>query len=184
MCADTYNSIIAARGGRIPQSLRRAAAAIACVALLALPAVAATDARSPAPDFKLSGPNGSSVSLSQYRGQVVMINFWASWCGPCRTEMPILESIHRKYKSLGFTMLAVNVEPDSNAADKWLKTTPVSFPVGYDRDSKVSKLYKVEGMPSTIIVDRHGNTRVLHRGYKPGDENEYLDHIRALLREK
>ena len=95
----------------------------------------------------------------------------------------MLESIYKKYNKLGFTMIGVNVEPDSNAADQWLKETPVSFPILYDRDSKVSKLYDVEGMPSTVIIDRSGKLRKLHRGYKPGDENEYLDSIRALIRE-
>jgi peroxiredoxin len=97
--------------------------------------------------------------------------------------MPLLESIYKKYNKLGFTMIGVNVEPDSKAADAWLKETPVSFPILYDRDSKVSKLYDVEGMPSTVIIDRSGKLRKLHRGYKPGDENEYLDSIRALIRE-
>jgi len=97
--------------------------------------------------------------------------------------MPLLESIYRKYNKMGFTMIGVNVEPDSNAANDWLKATPVSFPILYDRDSKVSKLYDVSGMPSTVIIDRTGKLRVLHRGYKPGDENEYLDSIRTLIRE-
>ena len=95
----------------------------------------------------------------------------------------VLESIYKKYNKMGFTMLGVNVEPDSNAANDWLKATPVSFPILYDRDSKVSKLYDVGGMPSTVIIDRSGKVRVLHRGYKPGDENQYLDSIRTLVRE-
>ena len=127
--------------------------------------------------------SGKDVSLTQYQGQVVMINFWASWCGPCRQEMPLLESIYKKYNKLGFTLLGVNVEPDSKAAEDWLKATPVSFPILFDKDSKVSKLYDVAGMPSTVIIDRSGKVRVLHRGYKPGDENEYLDSIRTLVRE-
>jgi len=84
---------------------------------------------------------------------------------------------------MGFTMVGVNVEPDSAGAVDWLKATPVTFPILFDTDSKVSKLYAVSGMPSTVIVDRKGNLRYLHRGYKPGDENEYLDQIRALVRE-
>jgi peroxiredoxin len=158
-------------------------AAILATATLALPALAADPTGAPAPAFTLGSSAGSSVSLAQYKGQVVMLNFWASWCGPCRQEMPLLESIYKKYNRMGFTLIGVNVEPDSNAANQWLKQTPVSFPILYDKDSKVSKLYDVAGMPSTVIIDRTGKVRVLHRGYKPGDENEYLDSIRTLVRE-
>jgi peroxiredoxin len=97
--------------------------------------------------------------------------------------MPLLEQLHKKYKPMGFTLLGVNVEPDSTLAADWLKATPVTFPILFDTQSEVSKLYEVAGMPSTVIVDRKGNLRWLHRGYKPGDENKYLDQIRALVRE-
>src|SRR6202050_428964 len=157
-------------------------AAIAAALILSVPALAGAP-NAPRRQFSLTARGGQNVSLAQYQGQVVMINFWASWCGPCRQEMPLLESIYKKYNKLGFTLLGVNVEPDSKAADDWLKATPVSFPILYDKDSKVSKLYEVAGMPSTVIIDRSGKLRVLHRGYKPGDENEYLDSIRALIRE-
>ncbi|MCU0757970.1 MAG: TlpA family protein disulfide reductase [Steroidobacteraceae bacterium] len=157
---------------------------------LVLPAPANADAAAPAlgnarpaPDFTLPSAGGKSLSLSQYKGQVVMINFWATWCGPCRQEMPLLDAMYRKYKGMGFTLIGVNVEPDTAAAEKFLKELPVSFPVAFDADSKVSKLYDVKGMPSTVIVDRKGNARVLHRGYRPGDENTYLDHVRTLIRE-
>jgi peroxiredoxin len=157
---------------------------LALAAAFVLPAFAATSS-GPAPAFQLSGRGGKAIDLSQYKGQVVMINFWATWCGPCRQEMPHLEAIHKKYSKMGFTMLGVNVEPDSKAADAWLskQATPVSFPILFDTDSKVSKLYSVAGMPSTVIVDRKGKVRMLHKGYKPGDENEYLNSIRTLIRE-
>ncbi len=157
-------------------------AALTAALLVALPALA-TAPNGPAPEFTLTERGGAPLSLSKYKGQVVMLNFWASWCGPCKTEMPLLENIYKKYNRMGFTLIGVNVEPDSKDADAWLKQTPVSFPVIYDKDSKVSKLYDVSGMPSTVIIDRKGNIRVLHRGYKPGDENEYLDSIRTLVRE-
>jgi thiol-disulfide isomerase/thioredoxin len=131
----------------------------------------------------LNAQSGKPVELTQFKGQVVMLNFWASWCGPCRQEMPLLDSIYKKYGKLGFTMIGVNVEPDSKAANDWLKQTPVTFPILYDTDSKVSKLYGVSGMPSTVIVDRKGTVRMIHRGYKPGDEEEYLSSIRTLMRE-
>jgi peroxiredoxin len=163
--------------------MRNRIAAIIAAAALALPALAADPTGAPAPQFTLGAKSGQNVSLAQYKGQVVMLNFWASWCGPCRQEMPLLESIYKKYNRLGFTMIGVNVEPDSNAANEWLKQTPVSFPILYDKESRVSKMYDVAGMPSTVIIDRAGKVRMLHRGYKPGDENEYLDSIRMLVRE-
>ena len=150
---------------------------------IAMPLAAAVDTNSPAPDFTLNAQTGKPVELTQFKGQVVMLNFWASWCGPCRQEMPLLDSIYKKYSKLGFTMIGVNVEPDSKAANDWLKQTPVTFPILYDTDSKVSKLYGVSGMPSTVIVDRKGTVRMIHRGYKPGDEEEYLSSIRTLMRE-
>jgi peroxiredoxin len=151
--------------------------------LVTLPLAAAVDTNSPAPDFTLNAQSGKPVELTQFKGQVVMLNFWASWCGPCRQEMPLLDSIYKKYGKLGFTMIGVNVEPDSKAANDWLKQTPVTFPILYDTDSKVSKLYGVSGMPSTVIVDRKGTVRMIHHGYKPGDEEEYLSSIRTLMRE-
>jgi thiol-disulfide isomerase/thioredoxin len=140
-------------------------------------------AAGPAPDFTLPARGGTNLSLSQYKGQVVMINFWATWCGPCRQEMPLLDAMYKKYKGMGFTLIGVNVEPDSKAAEKFLQGMPVTFPVAFDAESRVSKLYNVQGMPSTVIVDRKGNARVLHKGYRPGDENLYLDQVRKLIRE-
>ena len=166
------------------KSLRTLAlsAPLLLAALLAVPAHAVTPS-GPAPQFQLPSMAGKDVNLAQYKGQVVMINFWASWCGPCRTEMPILEKLSAKYKPMGFAMIGVNVEPDSKVAADWLKVTPVTFPILFDTKSEVSKLYSVASMPSTVIVDRKGNLRWKHVGYKAGDENEYLDQIRALVRE-
>ena len=160
-----------------------------CLAALAAAAVASatpTDALrtgAPAPSFQLNSMAGKAVSLDSLKGQIVLVNFWASWCGPCRKEMPILEQLNRQYRGKGVTLVGVNVEPDSAAATDWLKATPVSFPILFDVDSKVSKLYQVEGMPNTVILDRKGNVRYIHRGYRPGDENEYQDRIRQLIRE-
>jgi thiol-disulfide isomerase/thioredoxin len=140
----------------------------------------------PAPDFTLPLRGGGSTQLSKLKGQVVMINWWASWCGPCRQEFPILDDIYKKNRPRGFNLLAINVEPDmKDAEEKFLKNiAPVSFPILLDKDHGVSKLYGVNAMPSTVLVDRQGRLRWLHRGYKPGDENEYLDATRTLLREK
>jgi thiol-disulfide isomerase/thioredoxin len=156
------------------------ALALAPVLVVAGPSL---QAGAPAPAFELNSNSGKPVSLAGLKGQIVLVNFWASWCGPCRQEMPILEQLHQKYGHKGVTLIGVNVEPDSAAAAAWLKATPVSFPILFDVDSKVSKLYEVQGMPNTVILDRKGVVRYIHRGYSPGAENEYLDQIRALIRE-
>ncbi len=136
-----------------------------------------------APSFTLPSRAGDTVSLAQLKGKVVMLNFWASWCGPCRQEMPLLDQMHKRYSALGFTLVGVNVDANSKDAEEWLNKTPVSFPVLFDRESKVSAMYEVSAMPSTVFIDRKGNVRYLHRGYKAGDEGEYLNQIRALLKE-
>ncbi|PCK07920.1 MAG: redoxin [Alteromonadaceae bacterium] len=142
----------------------------------------AKELKGPAPDFTLKSNSGKNVRLSELRGQVVMVNFWASWCGPCRQEMPVLEKLYTRYKSAGFTLLGVNVEEDQNAADKVLKSTPVTFPILYDPESSVSSAYKVDAMPSTIFIDCDGNMTYLHRGYKAGEESKYKSRIKKLLR--
>ena len=134
-------------------------------------------------NFTLKSRSGKNIKLSELRGEVVMLNFWASWCGPCRKEMPILEKIHKKYKKLGFTLLGVNVEQDTRAAKRYLKDVKVSFPILFDPANKTSKLYNVSAMPTTILIDRNGNKRFLHKGYKSGYENAYKKEIKKLLRE-
>jgi thiol-disulfide isomerase/thioredoxin len=154
------------------------------VAALSMAPVLAGDATGPAAEFTLHSRAGEAVSLSGLKGQVVLINFWATWCGPCRKEMPLLEQIQKKYTPLGFTMLGVNVEEDTMMMDAFLKDVPVSFPILLDPANGVSKLYNVSAMPSTVIVDRQGNIRYIHQGYKPGDEDRYQDMIRQLIRER
>jgi len=156
---------------------------LAALLVLLVNTVTAGIDQSPAPDFTLKSNSGENLRLSELRGEVVLINFWASWCGPCRQEMPILSELHDKYKAMGFTVLGVNVEENSSEARKLLKEMPVTFPVLFDNDSTVSKQYDVVAMPSTVLVDRDGNVRYLHKGYKPGLENTYVEQVRSLIRE-
>lgn len=159
--------------------------AVLATALLATawPA-AATDGAVPAPQFSLASRAGGEVSLADLKGQVVMINFWASWCGPCRQEFPALDQIYAKYKPMGFTLVAINVESEKSDAEKFLSATPASFPILFDPDNTVSGKYGVSAMPTTVLVDRQGRVRWQHRAYKPGDEAKYIEQIRAALREK
>ena len=155
-----------------------------CTVMLAPVAQAGgVGAGAPAPDFTLVARDGGKVRLADLRGDVVMINFWASWCGPCRQEMPLLAQLQTKYEPLGFKLLGVNVEPDSREALAWLKGVPVTFPILFDTANEVAGRFGVEGMPSTVFVDRAGNVRYVHHGYKPGDESKYADMIRSLVKE-
>ena len=156
--------------------------AIAAI-VIASTAFAASDASGPAPAFTLTALSGQQGALSQYKGQVVMVNFWATWCGPCQQEMPLLDQMYKKYKPAGFTLIGVNVDKEAPAVKELLARKPVSFPVLLDPANQVSKAYHVDEMPSSVIIDRKGEIRYIHRGYRPGDENEYQDRIRQLIRE-
>ena len=136
-----------------------------------------------APDFALKSSTGENLRLSEYRGDVVMINFWATWCGPCRQEMPLLDELHSRYERVGFSLLGVNIDDDSRKAMNMVSELGVSFPVLFDARKEVSKMYDVDAMPTTVILDREGRVRFIHHGYKPGYEVQYLDQIRSLLRE-
>lgn len=137
----------------------------------------------PAPDFALKSASGENLRLSEYRGDVVMINFWATWCGPCRQEMPLLDELYTRYQRVGFNLLGVNIDDDSAGAMRMVEELGVNFPVLFDSRKEVSKLYEVEAMPTTVLLDREGRVRHVHHGYKPGYEEKYLAEIRSLLRE-
>ena len=144
----------------------------------------ALDLEEPAPDFTLASNQGENIRLDDLHGEVVMINFWATWCGPCLQEMPLLDELYQKYESAGFTLLGINVEDqdDSAKVNEMIEKLQVSFPILYDVESIASELYSVDAMPSTVFVDREGNFRYLHRGYKPGDEEGYTKIVQALIR--
>ena len=160
-----------------------------CVLGLIFSVVAATSLASsgltgqPAPDFALKSSSGDNLRLSEFRGDGVMINFWATWCGPCRQEMPLLDELYGRYQRVGFNLLGVNIDDDSSRALRMVEELGIHFPVLFDERKEVSRLYNVEAMPATFLVDREGNVRHVHHGYKPGYEEKYLDQIRALLRE-
>jgi peroxiredoxin len=171
-----------------PAFFRSTRTLLACLSALLLGtaasiAAAATAVGSPAPDFTLRVLDGPNLRLQEQRGKVVLVNFWATWCGPCRKEMPHLNRIADKYRSSGLVLLGINVDDDArNAADLAAKLG-VKFPVLFDTDKKVSKLYDLNSMPSTLVIDRNGRVRYLHRGYQDGYEDLYDKQIRDLLKE-
>ena len=136
-----------------------------------------------APDFTLRSVAGPNLRLQEQRGQVVMINFWATWCGPCRQEMPHLNRIYDKYRSTGFVLLGVNIDDDPRAAADLAAKLGLRFPVLLDTDKKVSRVYDQSAMPATLLIDRDGRVRHIHRGYRDGVEKTYEEQVRALLKE-
>ena len=135
------------------------------------------------PDFTLKSRDGGNIKLSEQRGNIVLVNFWASWCGPCREELPAFEELYQEYQDMGVEILAVNVDDEAEKANVLLQDIEVSFPVLFDTSGEVSQLYDVSAMPTTVLVDRDGNVRLLHPGYRSGDEKKYEKAIKMLMRE-
>jgi peroxiredoxin len=150
---------------------------------LAAPAPASVSPAQPAPDFTLRKLSGGNLRLAEQRGQVVMVNFWATWCGPCRVELPHLQRLHDKYRSAGFVLLGVNVDDQAAAGQHMAQRMGLTFPVLHDADKAVTRRYDVGAMPGTVLIDRDGTVRHLHRGYRDGMERQYEEQIRALLKE-
>jgi peroxiredoxin len=159
------------------------AALAVCLAMATPPATAAVTPQTPAPDFTLRNAEGRNLRLQEQRGQVVLVNFWASWCGPCKQEMPHLNRLYDKYRASGFVLLGVNIDDDPRAARNAAARMGLRFPVLLDADKGVSRLYDLGSMPATVLVDRDGRVRFLHRGYREGVEDEYERQIRELVKE-
>jgi peroxiredoxin len=118
----------------------------------------------PAPLFELAGLDGKEVSLSDFRGKPVLINFWASWCIPCLNEMPFIEKTYRKQKGDGLAVLMLNVKEPSDVVRKFAKDHGYTFTILMDRDGKINNSYQVFGLPSSYFVDRDGIVRYSYMG--------------------
>ncbi len=129
------------------------------------PAVSAAS-RSVAPDFTLHTADGQKVRLQDLRGKVVLLNFWATWCPPCKAEMPDLDALHREYgASQGFTVLGVNMEESAEVVAAFAQERRISFPLLLDTDGQVSgKLFVVRSLPTSMIIDREGYIRDVWTG--------------------
>jgi peroxiredoxin len=146
-------------------------------------AIAAVTPSQLAPDFTLRTMGGPNLRLQEQRGQVVLVNFWATWCGPCRQEIPHLNRLHEKYRASGFQVLGINIDDDARAAVELATRLGIKFPVLLDTDKKASRLYDMSAMPATVVIDRDGRVRYVHRGYRDGFEKTYEQQIRELLKE-
>jgi peroxiredoxin len=136
-----------------------------------------------APDFALKSSSGKNLRLSEHRGEVVLLNFWATWCGPCRQELPLLNRIHEQYRKVGLTLLGVNIDDRADSGQAMARKLGITFPILFDPGKQVSRRYDVDAMPSTLLIDRSGTVRYIHRGYLPGYEKTYEAQIRELLKQ-
>ncbi len=132
----------------------------------------------PAPEFTLKDLDSQDLTLSAYRGQVVLINFWATWCGPCRDEMPALERRYEQLKDLGLVVLAVNLDEPITEVSAFANEYGLTFPVLLDPGAVVNDLYRVRAYPTTFILNREGVIRRLHIGSMTEDQlNGYLSDL-------
>jgi peroxiredoxin len=136
-----------------------------------------------APDFALKAMDGANLRLSEFLGDVVMLNFWASWCGSCRQQMPELERLYDTYRSAGFVLIGVNVDDESERAVEFVRALKVNYPILLDPRKSVAPLYRLEELPMSVLIDRAGVVRFVHVDYHAGKEQPYLSQLRALLDE-
>jgi len=139
----------------------------------------------PAPLFKLKDMDGTEYSLEQFRGKVVLVNFWATWCPPCRREMPSLQRLYAAMKDAGLQVLAINQweDPDLVFAYMGQISVDAGFPILFDAESKVAESYEVQGLPTTFLLDKQGRLRYRAVGGREFDHPEVEAVIRALLAE-
>jgi len=124
---------------------------------------------------------GKTVEINQYQGKLIYLDFWASWCGPCRKSLPILNEIRAQYSSQGFEVIAVNIDEKLADALRFLDKYPVDYPIFLDPTGKLPKAYKVPGMPTAYLIDEKGTIIYKHVGFKTKDrkkiEKLISDHI-------
>ena len=159
-----------------PASLLAALAA----AVLASPALAAS-AGDPAPAFSLPEASGAPVALDKLRGKVVYVDFWASWCGPCKRSFPWMGEMQRKFGDQGFTIVAINVDKKRADAEKFLAATPGPFTIVYDPAGSTASAYDVKGMPTSYLVDRAGRIVAVDSGFRDDAKAAWEAKIKAAV---
>ena len=135
-----------------------------------------------APDFTVPRLGSGSVGLKELRGQLVFLNFWATWCLPCKEEMPSMERLHQRYKSRGFVVLGLSVDRNGPAVPPFVKRLGLTFPIGLDPDMVVADRYRVRALPSTFLIDRNGNTVAVAFGARKWDSKAAQEVIEVLLK--
>ena len=121
----------------------------------------------PTPEFSLTTPEGKKISLKDFRGKTVFLNFWATWCVPCREEMPAMEKLYQEFKNNNFVVLAINVKDRKQEAIAFIKELKLTYPVALDPEAEVAQLYGAWGLPTTYLIGPKGEG--LARGWGPAE---------------
>ena len=127
--------------------------------------------------------HAQQVSLAPHKGQVVYLDFWASWCTPCKASFPFMNELHDHLASQGLVVLAVNVDEQRAAADRFLQQTPARFRIAYDPKGVTPEQYKVKAMPTAVLIDRKGQVRHVHAGFRERDREALRAQVESLLKE-
>ncbi len=162
-------------------------ASLLVMAMLLLPiSLDAQEIGEAAPDFDARLVDDSSLRLSDLRGKVVLLDFWASWCGPCRRELPFLVKLHREINDSNFVILAVNIDSDRRKMAGFLRKLDLQLPFVSisDPEQKIPPLYRLETMPTTLLIDEEGIVRYRHAGYEDSEQEHYRREVRELLGRK
>jgi peroxiredoxin len=134
-----------------------------------------------AKDFSVSSPSGGTIKLIDYRGKVVFLNFWATWCPPCLEEMPAMERLYRKYRDRGLVVLAVSVDRDGAVVPPFVQRNKFSFPIAHDPQMALAERYGVRALPSSFLLDRHGQVAALAIGPREWDTKPSHAVVESLL---
>jgi thiol-disulfide isomerase/thioredoxin len=154
-------------------------AALALTVLLNLPA-GAVEVGQTAPDFDLAG-SLAAVKLSDYKGKTVYLDFWASWCGPCKQSFPWMNEMQSRYGAKGFRVVGVNVDQKTDDAKAFLKDTPARFDVAFDQTGKTPKTYAIKGMPTSVLIGADGKVISVHSGFRNEQRAELEAQIQQAL---
>lgn len=153
---------------------------LALAALFSLPALA-IEAGQVAPDFELPGRAGT-VRLSDYKGKTVYLDFWASWCGPCKQSFPWMNELQSRYAAKGLQVVGINVDQKTDDAKTFLKDVPAHFDVAFDSAGKNPRAYAIKGMPTSVLIGPDGKVISMHSGFKSESRAELEQHIKQALR--
>jgi peroxiredoxin len=144
---------------------------------------AAQLAGSRAPDFVLKSFSGENLRLSEYRGEVVLLSFWANWCSDCPAQLAQINTLYGSLADSGLQPLTVSMDTNQRNADELMAALEIRYPVLDDAGLEISRLYDVESLPIVVLIDREGIAREVIEGYSEGDEDQYLERVQALLME-